>query len=97
MLKYFLWYWVTGFVLVSVYGIGVYIGLIVKYGLDITLRGLKRVHEEDICNGRNLFEKIANGIIGTIVWPARLSEAPALTETFHERCEELLKSDESAT
>ena len=97
MLKYFLWYWVTGFVLVTVYGIGVYIGVVTKYGADIALRGIKLANEIDVYCGRTLFEKIANVIIGTIVWPARLSEAPALTENIHERCEELLKSDESAT
>lgn len=97
MLKYFLWYWVTGFVLVTVYGIGIYIGLVMKYGLDIASRAAKLVNEEDVYCGRTLFEKIANVIIGTIVWPARLSEAPALAETLHERCEELLKSKESAT
>lgn len=98
MIKYFLWYLAFGFVLVTVYGTGVYIGLINKYGQDITSRGIERWREEDVCNGRNLFEKVANGIIGIIIWPARLSDIPSMTEMLHERCEELLKeSKKSAT
>lgn len=98
MIRYFLWYLTFGFVLVSVYGIGVIIGLHTKYGWDIASRGVKLSFKKDVQHGKNLYEEVANVIIGILVWPARLSAAPDLTERMHERCEELLnESKKSAT
>ena len=93
LMKAILVYMVTGPVLIVVMVIGLYIGLVLKYGFDNTLKAIDIVNEKYLVDYHNWFEAIVYGLIGMFIcWPHTLSELPIKIQWVHEEAKLLMDS-----
>lgn len=93
MLKAILMYLGIGPALIIVSSVGLYIGLVRKYGADITLQALRIVDDKYLVDRHNWFEALLYAIIGVfITWPLTLHELPLKIHLVHKEAELLMDS-----
>lgn len=89
MWMYFLWYLLTGIVLIVATAVVSVVGLCRKYGLDITAEAIDWVHDHEVAKPECTGEWVTFTIIGLLLWPLRLADSPSLTSLYWEKCEEI--------
>ena len=89
MAKFIIWYFIVGAGIIVLYGLTIYVGLILKNPLDIVLEAIERVRDEHLGHSHNIVEGIWEWIIGIVCWPIRLSSAPERVDLLWDECEKI--------
>lgn len=93
--QFTMYYLVVGVSLVIAHGIGEFIMIANRFGLDIACEAVKHCSDNYIVHYHTKIGEVFNILIGMILWPARLNECPEKSRLLWETCEELATTTET--